>query len=86
MLEVGRVVRSNSGHDKDRFYAVVAVKEGRVTIADGKLRKLSKPKEKNVLHVSPTSLILDMGVVITDKKLREALLHLNRAAETEGGN
>lgn len=86
MLSRGSVVYSIAGHDKDRFYVVIAVSGDRVTIADGKARKLAKPKAKNVLHVRPTNTALDLDVVTTDKKLREALGPFNRAAGQEGGN
>ena len=53
-MEIGRVVRSNAGHDGDRFYAVVAVDADAVWIADGKCRKRAKPKRKNPRHLSKT--------------------------------
>lgn len=91
MLEEGRVVYSIAGHDKDRFYAVVSAGKDRVTIADGKARKLGQPKAKNALHLRPTNTTLDMEACNTDKKLREALRPFNGAAKTgkcpgEGGN
>ena len=86
MLDAGRVVKSIAGHDKDRFYAIISVEGDRVTIADGKARKLAAPKAKNVLHVRPTGTTLDLNIVTTDKKLREALGPWNRAAGQEGGN
>lgn len=85
MLNPGRVVRSIVGHDKDSFYVVVTAQQGRVTIADGKARKLEKPKAKNVLHVRPTGTVLDMETITTDKKLREALAAFARRAGEEGG-
>lgn len=84
MLEKGRVVRVIAGHDKNRFYAIVSVAEGRVAIADGKARKLARLKWKNPLHVRPTSTVLDNSAVLTDKKLREALKPFYAAGE-EGG-
>lgn len=73
MLRVGQIVKSIAGHDQGRFYVIIAVEKNRVAIADGKLRKLEKPKAKNTLHVSPTASELDLAAVTTDKKLREAL-------------
>jgi ribosomal protein L14E/L6E/L27E len=85
-LVAGCVVRSIAGHDKDSFYVVVEVLGQRVRIADGKARKLGKPKAKNTLHVRPTTLVLDMQEVKTDKKLRETLKAFAQAAEEEEGN
>lgn len=85
MLETGRVVRSDAGHDKDRFYVVVSASGTRASIADGKLRKLEKPKAKNLLHLRPTKTVLSPENMQTDKKLREALRPFNSAAGKEGG-
>lgn len=85
MLQAGRVVKSIAGRDQDRFYVVVSVESGRVSIADGKARKLAKPKGKNPLHLRPTNSYLDLSAVTTDKQLRKALEPLNAAGE-EGGN
>lgn len=75
----GRVVRSAAGHDKDRFYVVVTRQADRVFIADGKLRKLAKPKAKNIRHVRATGILIDMEDCKTDKKLRTLLAPLNSA-------
>lgn len=86
----GRVVRAVAGHDKDRFYMVVKLSESGVYIADGKLRKLDKPKRKNPKHLRKTNTILDPESVTTDKKLRLALLPFNSSkaacGEGEGGS
>lgn len=83
-MEVGRIVHSIAGHDKGRFYVVVSVTCDRVLIADGKMRKLASPKAKNPLHVRPTAAVVDLAVVTTDKKLRNALQPWN-AKGKEGG-
>lgn len=85
MLRPGRVVRSIAGHDKDRFYMIVSVTGGKVTIADGKARKLEKPKAKNPLHVRVTDTVLDPGAVTTDKGLRLALRAFNAPASGKAG-
>ncbi len=66
----GMIVYSDAGHDKDRFGVVLKL-DGRIaTIADGKLRTLTKPKRKNVKHLKPTAKIVDLAECCTDKKLR----------------
>ncbi|MDL2232881.1 KOW domain-containing RNA-binding protein [Ruminococcaceae bacterium OttesenSCG-928-L11] len=87
-METGRVVRSIAGHDRDRFYVVVDAGDGKVYIADGRLRKLAKPKAKNPLHIRPTSNAIDLENCKTDKKLRELLKPYNdraQAAEPQRG-
>lgn len=48
---VGRIVISLSGHDKGRLYLVTAEEERCVLLADGKHRRLLKPKRKNKKHI-----------------------------------
>jgi len=90
-IAVGQVVRSLAGHDSDSFYVVLAVQPGRVFLADGRQRKLAKPKAKNVRHIQKTNTIIPMDDCKTDKKLRTLLKPLNQAAggvpgSKEGGN
>lgn len=66
----GSVVKALAGRDQDRFFVAVAVEDRCVFIADGKERKLSRPKRKNIKHISPTGRIIDM-TDMTDKKLRK---------------
>jgi ribosomal protein L14E/L6E/L27E len=47
---VGDVVKSVAGRDKGKFMLVIAVGE-RITVIDGKLRRVSTPKKKNPKHL-----------------------------------
>ena len=47
----GQVVKSLSGRDKGCLYVVTEFTENAVFVADGKRRKLSNPKRKNIKHV-----------------------------------
>ena len=47
----GQLVFSKAGHDKDHLYVIVGEEADRVYLADGKLKKLQKPKRKNKKHV-----------------------------------
>ena len=85
MLKPGQIVKSIAGHDKGSFYMVVeAINGGYVTIANGKARKLIKPKRKNPLHVRPTNTFLDVSVIVTDKKLRKVLAEYRGEITEEG--
>ena len=66
----GSVVKALAGRDQDRLFVAVAVEDRCVFIADGKERKLEKPKRKNIKHISPTGKAVDM-TDMTDKKLRK---------------
>ena len=89
MLQVGSVVYSAAGRDKHRFYAVVGTQREGVFIADGKARKLEKPKRKNPLHLRPTKTVLSAEALKTDKQLRLALAPFNGGegvhSQQEGG-
>lgn len=56
-LTLGSVVRSVAGRDAKRIFAVIAVEEdsgaegGYVWLADGRLRRIEKPKRKKLRHL-----------------------------------
>ena len=72
-LIIGSVVRAKAGRDKDGFFAVKAFDDKNCFIADGKSRKLDKPKRKNLKHISLTDSVIENINGITDKKLRTLL-------------
>lgn len=52
MYLIGDLVISKSGRDRGRTFMVVGlIDENYVSIADGSLRKLEKPKKKKVKHL-----------------------------------
>lgn len=55
-FDIGRVVMSKRGKDKGAFYVVVGKDESsnRVCVADGKSRKIARPKKKNPRHLQLT--------------------------------
>ena len=62
--EKGMIVESVQGRDKGCLYAVSEVLGGGfISVVDGKQRKLSAPKKKNVKHVRLTNRnIADGGI------------------------
>ncbi len=81
-IETGSVVKSVAGHDSERLYVVTSVQGGYVTLADGRLRPLEKPKRKSIKHIRKTNRVLDLSGIQTNKKLREAL---RACRSNEGG-
>ncbi len=81
----GWIVRSVAGRDKGDIFCVVGTdQENRLLLADGKRRKLAKPKGKKLGHVEcltdhlngydhPAIEKLKQGQALTDKELRRAL-------------
>lgn len=77
------VVVSTAGHDKGGLFLVLEA-GGRLLLADGKNRKLGKPKRKNPAHVryfAPSGLSPAELGGLTDKKLRKLLATLGAGAE-----
>lgn len=69
----GQLVRSKAGRDKARTLAVLACDGQWLILADGKLRKLEKPKRKKAMHVAATGTVLEESQLQTDKALRGAI-------------
>ena len=76
-MTIGQIVKVKSGRDRDSVMIVVRVEDGYLFLADGRRRKLGKPKRKNIKHVSPTkvlvNLIPDCGRSLQDADIRKAL-------------
>ena len=49
-LEIGNVVKSLQGKDKQNYFCVVGIEEPYVMLSDGKIRKLENPKRKKIKH------------------------------------
>ena len=72
-VKLGQAVFSKAGHDKGRWFAVVGVEENFALIADGKSRKLDKPKRKKLMHLSAANTVFQESDLRTDKALRDAI-------------
>lgn len=81
---LGQIVLSKAGKDRGSFYAIVLEDEEFAFIADGRLRKVEKPKRKRKKHLAPTRTVLEKDALETNGKLREALSGFNKI--DEGGN
>ncbi len=75
-IKVGSVVKSCAGRDKNSYFVAVGISGGFVEIADGKERKLEKPKRKNIKHISPTNAFISTEA-LTNRKLRKVLNELS---------
>lgn len=51
---LGQIVYSKSGHDKGEVMMVIALADNYVYLANGKTRRLAKPKRKKIIHIQPT--------------------------------
>ena len=80
MVEAGQVVFSKKGRDKGLPFIVVNVSGEYLFLADGRLRKLEKPKKKKKMHVQSTKTISEdvrqkllSGGYLLDADIRKAL-------------
>ena len=84
--DTGRLVRATAGRDRGNVLCVVGVdrKTGRLLLADGKRRKVARPKAKKPGHVMyltdnrhgfdhPVVHSLQQGEPVSDRALRRAL-------------
>ncbi|MGE4352723.1 MAG: KOW domain-containing RNA-binding protein [Oscillospiraceae bacterium] len=73
------IVRSLAGHDAGNLFLVLDIRGDRALLADGKMRKLQKPKFKSFKHLElvcrgqhkPAELI--SGSMISDKEIFKLL-------------
>ena len=74
-IEPGRIVCSKAGRDEGRLFLVLSVlDEDFVTVADGKLRTLDRPKKKRKKHLKPTATVVPAiraGQAVGDHELRQ---------------
>ncbi len=66
-LKVGDVVKSVAGRDKEKILTVVKVEKNVVYVADGKLRRVERPKKKNKKHL----IKLDKGISLVHDRLNK---------------
>ena len=82
----GWIVRADAGRDKEGIFCVVGVdqEEHRLLLADGKRRRVARPKRKKLGHVCcltdhlhmydhPVVRSLQRGEPVSDRALRRAL-------------
>lgn len=74
-IQKGSIVMAKSGRDKGRFFLVLSVEGNYAFLADGKTRKLEKPKKKNIIHLAATT-VLYTGSAETNPQIKRILSNL----------
>lgn len=74
----GSVVRAKAGRDKDSYFVVLDVLDKFALIADGRSRKLEKPKKKNLNHLEATKTVITQNLE-TNRKIKKALSDFNNS-------
>lgn len=88
-LSLGQIVESKAGRDRGRSFLIVAFPdENYVSLADGDLRKLAKPKRKKRKHIKAKPVIvkdiqtrLRAEEALLDADLRKAIKAYKEAQE-----
>ncbi len=91
--DIGHIVISLAGRDKERLFYVLKTEENFVYLADGSLRKLETPKRKKRKHIrvisdfdSRVSAKLRHGEKVLNSEIRKALSDYSKAQQAQGGN
>lgn len=78
--QIGQVVYSKCGHDQGDVQMIVAMEGEYLFLADGKRRKLERPKRKKKMHIQPTFYVekdvaakLQEGAYVLDAEIKKAL-------------
>ncbi len=74
-IQVGDLVISLTGRDKNEIYLVLEVEESKVLIIDGKTHKISSPKTKNIKHIK---VILTAGFNELAENIKQGQLVSNK--------
>ncbi|MEG2053317.1 MAG: KOW domain-containing RNA-binding protein [Oscillospiraceae bacterium] len=81
----GQIVIALKGKDKGQMEMVVEVHDKLVWVADGKHRRLEKPKGKNAKHLFITKMCVDVNSFTSNKQLSRTLCAMQTATNTKGG-
>lgn len=76
-VKVGQIVKSIQGRDKGRNFVVIGeFDQEHILIADGKLRKVSKPKKKKSKHVAKYNVVSEeiRESIISGRRLSNAFI------------
>ncbi len=68
----GSIVRAKAGRDKDGFFVVLDVESKFALIADGKGRRVERPKRKKLIHLESTNTVIE-GSIETNPQIRKIL-------------
>ena len=57
-FKIGQIVYSTQGRDKGDYYIVLTASSKSLFVADGKYKKINKPKKKNITHLQKTPVVI----------------------------
>lgn len=83
-LQIGQVVKSKAGRDKDKLFVIIdVIDKDFVLLADGKYRKINNPKKKKIKHLAVYNSTIEglsekANKEINDAYIRKALAPFNK--------
>ena len=77
----GSIVKAVAGREKNGFFVVLDCDSVFAYIADGKRRKVEKPKKKKLIHISPTGTVIEGSIIV-----KEALPNAQFKVELPNGH
>lgn len=83
-IKIGQIVKSKAGRDKNRYFVIKElIDKDYVTIVNGTLRKVDKPKKKKIKHLVFLNKNVqdEKGFSFTNNKLKEVLRPYNNGGE-----
>lgn len=71
--EIGKLVFSKAGHDKDTLYVILKEESDHVFLADGKTRTIENPKKKNKKHIQVINSIMNIDQKVTNEDIKRVI-------------
>lgn len=76
-LDIGQIVKSKAGRDKGKNFVVFGkIDTKHVFIVDGSLRRIDKPKKKQIKHLAKTNLVSNeiKAAILNNEKISNAFI------------
>lgn len=76
-LDIGQIVKSKAGRDKGKVFVVFdKVDDKHVLIVDGSLRRIDKPKKKQIKHLAKTNFVSEeiKAAILNKEKINNAFI------------
>ena len=72
-IKIGTIVKATAGRDAGKLFVVISILDDYAIIANGKSRKLEKPKNKKIKHLKYVCEGESANDQLTDAKLRKTI-------------
>lgn len=82
---IGRFAISKAGHDKSQIYVIIGEDAEFVTLCDGRLKTVDKPKRKRKKHIQMMKRTVDVALLkrlydkdkVLDEEIKYEIKHYN---------